>query len=146
MIPAVKLNDSFAYLGKEFCYNMSCENVKCDLVKRISDDLQKINIFSLHSIHKINILTKCVCSELRCNLTIYHFPETWTIQNLDNKANRYIRKWLSILISGNVNHLHLKVMQLGIGLKLPCDIFRLMLLCETSLSPRKIKVWENFLK
>ena len=31
MILAVKLKDSFVCLGKEFCYNMSCENVKCYL-------------------------------------------------------------------------------------------------------------------
>ena len=45
----------------------------------------------------------------------YHFPETWTVQNLHNKANRYIRRWLSIPISGTVNHLLLKVKQLIIG-------------------------------
>ena len=38
--------------------------------------------------------------------------------------NRYIRKWLSIPISGNVNHLRLKVKNLGIGLQLPSDIYR----------------------
>ena len=54
MIPAVKFNDSFAYLGKEFCYNMSCENVKCDLVKRLTDYLEKTDILSLHPKHKIN--------------------------------------------------------------------------------------------
>ena len=36
MIPAVKLNGSFAYLGKEFSFNMSNENVENDLVKRHS--------------------------------------------------------------------------------------------------------------
>ena len=45
----------------------------------------------------------------------YHFPETWTVKNLHNKANRYIRRWLSIPISGTVNHLLLKVKQLIIG-------------------------------
>ena len=48
MIPAVKLNDSFVYRGKEFCNNISCENAKCDLVKRISDYLEKTGNFSLH--------------------------------------------------------------------------------------------------
>ena len=41
------------------------------------------------------------------------------------KANRDIRKWLCIPISGNVNHLRLKVKQLGIGLKLSSDIYSL---------------------
>ena len=49
----------------------------------------------------------------------YHFPETWTVKNLHNKANRYIRRWLSIPIS------LLKVKQLIIALKLPSDIYRL---------------------
>ena len=48
MIPVVKLNDSFVYLGKEFSFNKSNENVKNDLVKRLSDYLEKIDILSLH--------------------------------------------------------------------------------------------------
>ena len=109
MIPAVKLNDSFVYLQKEFCYNMSCENVNCDLVKRLSNYLEKIDILLLHSKHKINILTKFVYSKLRWDITIYHFLETWTVHNLDNKANRYIRKWLSIPISGTLTTFVLKL-------------------------------------
>ena len=70
-------------------------------------------------------MTKFVYSKLRWDLTIYHFPETWIVQNLGSKANRYIHKWLSILISGNDNHLHLKVKQLGVSLKLPSDSYRL---------------------
>ena len=60
MIPAVKLNDSFFYLPKEFSFNMSNENVKHDLVKRLSDYLEKIDILSLHPKHKINIVTNFV--------------------------------------------------------------------------------------
>ena len=52
MIHAVKLNDSFVYLEKEFCYNMSCENQKYDLVKRLNNYLKKIDILSLHPKHK----------------------------------------------------------------------------------------------
>ena len=109
MIPAVKLNDSFVYLQKKFCYNMSCESVNCDLVKRLSNYLEKIDILYLHSKHKINILTKFVYSKLRWDITIYHFLETWTVQNLDNKANRNIRKWLSIPISGTLTTFVLKL-------------------------------------
>ena len=125
MIPTVKLNDSFVYLGKEFYYNMPCENVKFDIAKRLSDYLEKIDILSLHPKHKINILTKFVYSKLRWDLTIHHFPETWVVQNLGNKANRCICKWLGIPISGKVNHLCLKAKQLGISLKFPSDTYRL---------------------
>ena len=52
MIPAVKLNDSFVYVGKEFSFDMSHENVKNNLMKRLSDYLEKINILSLHPKHK----------------------------------------------------------------------------------------------
>ena len=124
MIPSVKLNDSFVYLGKKFSFDMSNKNVKNDLVKRLNDYLEKIDILSFHSKHKINIVTKLVYSKLRWDLTIYYLPDTWIAENLDNKANRYIRKWLSIPISGNVNHLRLKVKILGIGLQLPSDIYR----------------------
>ena len=124
MIPSVKLNDSFVYLGKKFSFDMSNKNVKNDLVKRLNDYLEKIDILSFHSKHKINIVTKLVYSKLRWDLTIYYLPDTWIAENLDNKANRYIRKWLSLPISGNVNHLRLKVKILGIGLQLPSDIYR----------------------
>ena len=79
MIPTVKLNDSFVYLGNEFCYNMSCENVKYDLVNRLSNNLEEIDILSLYPRHKISLLTKFVYSKLRCDLKIYHFPETWIV-------------------------------------------------------------------
>ena len=46
MIPAVKLNDSFVYLQKKFCYNMSCESVNCDLVKRLSNTWRKLTFFT----------------------------------------------------------------------------------------------------
>ena len=123
MIPSVKLNDSFAYLGKEFSFDMSNESVKNDLVKRLSDYLEKIDILSLHPKLKINIVTKFLYSKLRWDLTIYHLPETCKAENLDKKMNRYIRKWPSIPISGNANHLRLKVKNLGIGLQLPNNIY-----------------------
>ena len=84
MIPAFKLNDSFLYLRKEFSFDMSTENVKNDLAKRLSDYLEKIDILSLHPKHKINIVTKFVYSKLRWDLTIYHLSETWIAENLDN--------------------------------------------------------------
>ena len=59
MVPTDKLNDSFVYLGKEFC-DMSSENVKRYLVKTFGDYLEKIDILSLHPKHKKNILTKCL--------------------------------------------------------------------------------------
>ena len=86
MIPAVKLNDSFLYLGKEFSFDMSKENVKNDLVKRLSGYLEKIDILSLHPKNKINIVTKFVYSKLRLNLTIYYLPNTWIAEILDNKV------------------------------------------------------------
>ena len=86
MIPAVKLKDSFLYLGKEFSFDMSKENVKNDLVKRLSGYLEKIDILSLHPKNKINIVTKFVYSKLRLNLTIYYLPNTWIAENLDNKV------------------------------------------------------------
>ena len=124
MIPSVKLNDSFVYLGKEFIFDMSNESVKNNLVKRLSYYLEKIDILSLHRKLKINIVTKFLYSKLRWDLAIYHLPETCKAENLDNKMNRYIRKWPSIPISGNANHLRLKVKNLGIGLQLPNDIYK----------------------
>ena len=76
-------------------------------------------------------MTTFVYSKFRWDLSIYHFPETWMVQNIEKKANRDIRKWLSMPISGNVNHLRLKVKQLGIGLRLSSDIY----------SSKQITVW-----
>ena len=91
IIPAVEFNDSFVYFGKEFTFDMSNENVKNDLVKRLSDYLEKIDILSLHPKHKINIVTKFVYNKRRWDLTIYHLPETCIAETLDN-VNRYIQK------------------------------------------------------
>ena len=117
MISADNLNDSFVYLGKEFSFNMSNENVKNDLVETLSNYLEKIDILSLHPKHNINIVTKFVYSKLG-------ELKTWRAENLDSQVNHYIRKWLSIPISDNVNNLCLKVKNLGIGLQILSDIYR----------------------
>ena len=51
--PALNLNDLFVYLGREFCYNMSSENVKCDLVKRLSNYLENRHSFFTSKTKKI---------------------------------------------------------------------------------------------
>ena len=103
---------------------MSHKNVKNDLVKKLSNYLEKLDTLSSHPKHKINIATKFVYSKLRWDLTIYHLPGAWIAENLDKKVKRYILKWLSIPISGNVNHVRLKGKNFGIGLQLPSDIYR----------------------
>ena len=89
MLPVVKLITLLFILGKNSVL-MSDEDVKNNLVKSLSDYFKKIVIFSLHPKHKINIVTKFVYGKLRCDLTIYHLPEIWIAENVDNKVNGYI--------------------------------------------------------
>ena len=133
IIPALKLNNSFAYLGKNsvtICH--VCHVIRNKILQRNLVTIWRKLTFFPYIWNKTNILTKFVYSKLRWDLTIYHFPETWILQNLDNKANWYIHKWLSILISGYL--LCLKVKQLGIGLNLPSEIYRLNKITEQNIS------------
>ena len=54
---------------------------------------------------------------MKWRFSVYHLNETWVSQNLGNVINRYYRKWLDFLVSGNITHLSLPKNKLGLNIK-----------------------------
>ena len=124
MVPPAEINESFVYLGKSFNFHMSIEEIKSDLLIDVNKYLDKINRLPLHPKNKIKIVTTYVMSKLRWRLTIYQLSETWICENLDNRIKYFIRQWLQIPRSSNINHLRLSVSQFGFGLQLFSDVYK----------------------
>ena len=70
VIPPVKLNDNFTYLGKKFSYTMSVDKVKSDLISDFNSYIDAINRLPLHPKNKLDIITRYVYSKVRWHFSI----------------------------------------------------------------------------
>ena len=85
-----KLKKSFAYLGKNFNFSMTCGEIK---KKRKSEKLVyilTINKLPLKSRYKIEIFQRYVISKLKGRFSIYNIPDTWVNEN---KGSADYHKW-----------------------------------------------------
>ena len=123
-IPPVELNDQMTYLGKDFNFLMSCDHIKNQLTTEIDQYLQKTNLLPLHPLQKIQICQQFILSKMKWRFSIYDLTETWIIQNIENKFNRFYRKWLQIPVNGNVTHLFLPNTKLGLNMKEVKSVYR----------------------
>ena len=92
LIPPVKINESFSYLGKENSIDIKPNKIKETLLKDLNQFMKLIDRLPLHPKNKIMIASRHVYSKRRWNLSIYEVPETWTIQNLDLIGKTYVKK------------------------------------------------------
>ena len=116
LIPPVKQNESFIYLGKHFDFGMSSEQHKTSLTERLTDMMNTVDQLPLHPKHKIGIYQRYILPKLSWDLTISDINVTWVKQVLDSILKAYIRQWLEIPISGTLDILALPKSKLGIGL------------------------------
>ena len=76
VIPPVKLNETFTYLGKTFSYTMSVDKVKAELISDFNSYIDTINRLPLHPKNKLNIITRYVYSKVKWRFSIYKLGET----------------------------------------------------------------------
>ena len=123
-IPPIQSGESFTYLGKQFNFEMNCEEIKSQLINEINDYLSKIDLFTMKPFSKIRVVQTYVYSKLRWRFSIYPLTVTWIQQNLDSVVSRYLRKWLHIPISGNISHLQFPKSKLGVDFCSMADIYQ----------------------
>ena len=116
LIPPVKANESFKYLGKNFYFEMSSELHKSTLLNNIKEMMQSIDILPLHPRNKIKLHLHYVIPKLSWDLTVGDITVTWVKQVLDPVVNSLVRQWLEIPISGTLDILKLTKSKFGIGL------------------------------
>ena len=138
MVPQVEINDRFKYLGKEFSYDMTTDFVEAELKEDMTSYLKTLDSLPLHPHHKVSVITKYIYSKLRWRLSIYSISETWTIQNLDNVVNKYIRKWFGMHVGANITHLTMPPKRLGLNFKSVSNILK-----QCNLSLRRLLSTSN---
>jgi hypothetical protein len=60
--------------------------------------MSEIDLKSLYPKNKILLYSRYVLSKLSWNFTVATISKTWVIENVDSLVNKYIRKWLEVLI------------------------------------------------
>ena len=96
LVPAIKREKSFCYLGRYFDFEMSNNEHKSELISNLTKLMKDIDLKPLHSKNKIIVYSRYVLSKLSWHLTIADLSKTWISENLDTIVNQHVRKWLKI--------------------------------------------------
>ena len=116
LIPQIKLQESFTYLGKHFDFEMTSNQHKTSLLDNLKRMLQTIDALPLHPRNKIKLYQQYILPKLSWDLTISDISITWVKQALDPLLASRIRQWLEIPINGTLDILSLTKSKYGIGL------------------------------
>ena len=77
VIPPLKDDESFKYLGRYFNFSINNQKYKEELLETTTTTLSNINKLPVHSKNKLNLYSKYLLSKLSWHLTIADIPETW---------------------------------------------------------------------
>ena len=113
IIPPVKQDEYFTYLGRHFDYKMTNNQHKDDLLSDTKNIMKKIDDLPLHPKNKMLIYQRYVLSKLSWNWTIADIDITWFKQSLDSIVNQYVRSWLEIPIAGTLDIIQLSKRKFG---------------------------------
>ena len=105
LIPKINIGEAFQYLGRYFSFNMSEEHHKSELISLVEELMVDIDSKPLHPKNKILLYSRYLLSKLSWHFTVSSVSKTWVTENIDSKVNSYIRKWLDIPISGEIDKL-----------------------------------------
>ena len=94
---------------------MNIDNIKKDLIADNISYITKINQLPLLPLNKLSIVQSYVYSKYRWIFSIYNLTETWIVQNIDSLLGKYVRKWLQLPVSSNIEHLALPLQKLGLN-------------------------------
>ena len=91
LVPPVRQDEYFTYLGRHFDYKMTNNQHKGDLLSDTNDMMKIIVNLPLHPKNKMLIYQRYVLSKSGCNLTIADIDITWVKQSHDSIVNQYSR-------------------------------------------------------
>ena len=90
LVPPVKADDSFRYLGRHFDFSMSNAMHKSELLEILESLMSDVDILPIHPKSKVLLFQRHVLSKLSWHLTVADLSKTWVCKNLDNKVSKYI--------------------------------------------------------
>ena len=103
IIPTIKDNEDFIYLGRSFNFKMDNSYHKLELVSNTKEFLEKISSLPLHPRNKLLLYNNYVLSNLTWHLTIADLGLTWVKHNLDTLLVYFVRSWLEIPVSATID-------------------------------------------
>ena len=98
-VPAVKMNESFKYLGKIFDAKMDNFEAKSLLKLKLEKLLKTTSDLNIKAQLKLKILKSYISSQISFDLRIYDFSYTWISTQLDGVINNHVSQWLDLPIS-----------------------------------------------
>ncbi|CAB4030257.1 Hypothetical predicted protein [Paramuricea clavata] len=84
----------------------------------------------LHPKNKLLLYSRYVLSKLAWHFTVATLSKTWVTENIDSIANKYIRRWLEVPISGTLSTVFLTNNKFGLSIYPPSVKF---IQCQTVL-------------
>ena len=115
MIPTVKRNESFCYLGRYYNFAMDNSDHKRLLFEETEDILEKIDRLSLHPKFKLPLYMKYLLPKISWHLTIADIDKTCVRQTLDMMCHNKFRAWLEIPPCGTLDILLLAKSKFGLN-------------------------------
>ena len=103
LVPQVKLEESFTYLGRHFNYAKDDAEHKSHVQERTNEILHDIDKLPFHPRHKIALYKSYLLSQISWDLTVANIGLTWLKSNLDNVVSFYLRRWPEIPINGTLD-------------------------------------------
>ena len=119
IVPCVKHDDSFRYIGRHFNFYMSNQVHKAELSNLVTSTLNIIDSLPLHPKNKVLLYNSYLLSKISWRFTICDLSKTWIVQNLDNTVSHYICKWLDLPIFSTLSNILLPREKFGLDIILP---------------------------
>ena len=119
LIPKITIGESFQYLGRYFDFHMSNDNHKTELTTLLNELMTDIDSKPLHPKNKLLLYSRYVLSKLAWHFTVATLSKTWVTENIDSIANKYIRRWLEVSISGTLSTVFLTNNKFGLSIYPP---------------------------
>ena len=123
MIPPVKLNETFTYLGRHYNFDMDESKHKESLSKKLNELLDDTDRLPLHPKNKLKLFRYYVLSKLTWDCTVANLSATWVKENFDNVASRFLRRWLEFPVCGTPDICLLSKEKFGLDVILPSTKF-----------------------
>ena len=116
MIPTVKRNERFCYLGRYYNFAMDNSDHKGLLFEETEEILGKIDRLALHPKFKLQLYMKYLLPKISWHLTIADIDKTWVRQTLDMMCHNKFRAWLEIPPCGTLDILLLAKSKFGLNI------------------------------
>ena len=109
---------------------MSNDNHKTELTTLLNELMTDIDSKPLHPKNKLLLYSRYVLSKLAWHFTVATLSKTWVTGNIDSIANKHIRRWLEVPISGTLSTVFLTNRKFGLSIYPPSVKF---VQCQTVL-------------